>query len=318
MSWAKLGVTPGRIAAATAFVGSASLTSRYLESQRRPLQPGTYGATTSEALSSLRRSGVGVVSDGIDQGLISAVKAAPSFMDLPTRTRQKPANGWRLSALGRFHRRDDALEASDVQVLDRVEQQFWPLVQAFFQEDGVSTDDIFRSEMQASTDRLHYPLRSRCHLPFFSCVPTTWLLAAALQVMTAVPGSTEQTWHRDNRARGLSIIVPLVDFTAENGATQMIVGSHEDAWPLVAEQGAQVVYAPAGALVAYDSRTIHRGLGNQTAEGRPALIFCYDQKTSPPPGCGVVGSVTTAYQARLLDIVSGIWMLCGSSLKGGD
>lgn len=178
---------------------------------------------------------------------------------------------WRLSALGRYHRLEDHLGNADIKVLERIECQIWPLVEGFFREEEVDVDDIYRSE---------------------------------LQLMTAVPGSGNQSWHKDNRARGLSIIVPLVDFDADNGGTQLLLGSHERKWPL--DRGARVVVAPAGTVVAYDSRTIHRGLGNTTKAGRPALIFCYDRRESPPPGCGTLGSVGTSYQGRMLDILSGV------------
>lgn len=114
-----------------------------------------------------------------------------------------------------------------------------------------------------------------------------------------MPGSHNQAWHKDNQQRGLSIIVPLVDFTAENGPTQVLLGSHlNPAWPQVAQAGgARVVVAPAGAVVAYDSRTLHRGLGNQTAAGRPAVIFCYDRESTPPPGCGPYESLADSYAA---------------------
>ena len=86
--------------------------------------------------------------------------------------------------------------------------------------------------------------------------------------MTAVPNGAGQKWHSDNRARGLTVIVPLVDFTASNGATQVLVGSHNKTWNLVAQRGAQVVEAPVGSLAVYDSRMYHRGLGNRTKEAR--------------------------------------------------
>lgn len=64
--------------------------------------------------------------------------------------------------------------------------------------------------------------------------------------MTALPGSTNQTWHADNTSRGLSIIIPLVDFTAANGGTQLLVGSHTKDYGLLARQGAQVALACRG------------------------------------------------------------------------
>lgn len=273
-----------RLALAATAAGGTFLACRHLESQRRPLQ-GCHAATVPAALESLRTSGVAVV-DGLrlDEDLVSAVQAIPAAESMPMqqlpRARQQRRGGaqpkdspWRLSAVGRYHRRDNYFDATDMKVLTRVERQLWPLVEAFFREDEEGMDGLYRSE---------------------------------LQLMTAVPGSANQMWHKDNRTRGLSILVPLVDFTAANGATQLLLGSHTEAWPLAARQGAQVVHAPAGSIVAYDSRTIHRGLGNETAEGRPALIFCYDRTRNPPPGCGTMGSVATSYQGRLLDVLSGM------------
>lgn len=109
--------------------------------------------------------------------------------------------------------------------------------------------------------------------------------------------------------------MPLVNFTIDNGATQLLPGSHIHAWPRMVQEGAQVVQAPAGAIVAYDSRTYHRGLGNQTDEGRPALIFCYDRTCSPPPGTGTLGSMATANLAHLLNMLSTGWIACASWWK---
>ena len=141
--------------------------------------------------------------------------------------------------------------------------------------------------------------------------------ASCQQILNAVPGSFDQTWHSDNRTRGITIIVPLVDFTADNGSTQVLVGSHKQDWPLVAEQGARVVHAPVGSIAVFDSRSYHRGLGNKTDEGRPALIFCYDREWSPPPGySGVYGSIAHATFAGMLSFASGFWIACTSSSKG--
>ena len=106
----------------------------------------------------------------------------------------------------------------------------------------------------------------------------------------------------------MTIIVPLVDFTAENGATHVIVGSHNRTWSLVAEKGAQVVQGPVGSILAFDSRIYHRGLGNLTDAPRPALIFCYDREWSPPPGCGPMVSLANAYLAAALNVVSAGWI----------
>jgi ectoine hydroxylase-related dioxygenase (phytanoyl-CoA dioxygenase family) len=126
--------------------------------------------------------------------------------------------------------------------------------------------------------------------------------------MTALPGSASQAWHWDNKTRGITIIVPLVDFTTDNGATQLLVGSHNMTLPLVAQEGAQIVEVPTGGVAVFDSRTYHRGLGNLTDETRPALIFCYDRTCSPPPGVGTLGSLANAYLAATLNVASAGWL----------
>jgi len=281
-----------KLAIAGTAVGTTLLTCHHLESQRTPLDDDINASTVPAALSSLRTSGVAIVDNlRLTHSIIRDVENIPAAESMPTqilkpkRQRRGPPGAsmmstdepWRLSAPGRYHRLENHLGNADLQVLEKIERQLWPLVEGFFQEqqDGEKSntgDDIYRSE---------------------------------LQLMTAVPGSGNQAWHKDNRARGLSIILPLVDFHAENGGTQLLLGSHEKKWPLNKGQGARVVAAPAGSVVAYDSRTIHRGLGNETNEGRPALIFCYDRVVSPPPGCGTLGSVATSYRGRILDILSG-------------
>ncbi|GMI30424.1 hypothetical protein TrCOL_g6880 [Triparma columacea] len=275
-----------------AIIGTASVAggafyfAHHLENQRQPLSSCT-AATVPAAIKCLQMSGVAVVPGlRMDPNLVRDTMAMPAAESMPIKNRKPKRRGvkqskeeedqqlmWRLSALGRYHCRDeDRFNPKDMQVLERVEEQIRPLVDEFFRVEEEGLEGVYRSE---------------------------------LQLMTAVPGSVHQAWHKDNRGRGLSIIIPLVDFTVENGGTQLLLGSHETAWPLAQDQGAKVVVAPAGSVVAYDSRTIHRGLGNATSEGRPALIFCYDRERTPPPGCGTMGSIATGLQGRLLDVLSG-------------
>ena len=108
------------------------------------------------------------------------------------------------------------------------------------------------------------------------------------------------------------MIIPLTNFTLENGPTQLLVGSHHDKWKIgffpylsgVLRQGAKVIQAPVGSIAAYDSRIYHRGLGNSSLDGRPAIIFCFDRISSPPPGIGNYGSLRNSYWAGLLHILS--------------
>lgn len=255
------------------------------------------------SLSKTSESGVAIVNNlRLAPNILNDVKHMPAANSMPTqmlkpqkqqRRRGPPGSNmipqdepWRLSAYGRYHRLENHLGKEDIQLLEQIEQQIFPLVEGFFQQEDGENDESSTTSTTAAT-KLDGIYRSE------------------LQLMTAVPGSTNQSWHKDNRSRGLSIIIPLVDFTAENGGTQLLLGSHNNTWPLT-DGGARVIHAPAGSIVAYDSRTIHRGLGNETSAGRPALIFCYDRIDTPPPGCGTLGSVGTSYQGRLIDILTGV------------
>lgn len=278
-----------RVLGLASAAGATALACGYADAQRRPLQEGCKAHSLSAAVSNLNTSGVSVLDGFVDGHLITAVKGMEAFQSMPTRVvraRERAPKDWRQSAFGRFHRREEALPENDVKVIEQVEKAIWPLVVAFFQngnKDDGTEEDICRSE---------------------------------LQLMTAVPRSASQKWHPDNRSRGLTVIVPLVDFNAENGATQVLMFSHIKAWSTVAQHGAQVVQAPVGSIVAFDSRTYHRGLGNAANEGRPALILCYDRPSTPPPGCTGMELRGHAGLAALLNLVSSVYVGLESALRG--
>lgn len=129
----------------------------------------------------------------------------------------------------------------------------------------------------------------------------SWLLVV-LQLLTAVPQSSNQMWHSDNQSRGLTVIVPLVDFTLHNGATQVLARSHQSLRCL--GEGAQVLIAPRGGIAAYDARVFHRGLGNTTDCSRPALVYRYDDVRTPPPGVGIAGALWNAAAATAAHLVT--------------
>ena len=113
--------------------------------------------------------------------------------------------------------------------------------------------------------------------------------------------------------------MPLVDFTLDNGATQLLPGSHTltgASWRLLLRDGARVVTPRVGSLALYDARTYHRGLGNSTLEARPALVFRYDRAESPPPGVGLFGSVAHATAARALHVGTAAGVAAAEALFG--
>ncbi len=113
-----------------------------------------------------------------------------------------------------------------------------------------------------------------------------YLLSAFLAIQVH-PGETPQGWHFDDggcrvpRPRpmhGVSAIWALDDFTAENGATEVIPGSHlwgEDALPSGAE--AVPVCMPAGSVLLLAGTLQHRGGANRSQGTRLGVTPQYCQ-----------------------------------------
>ena len=98
-------------------------------------------------------------------------------------------------------------------------------------------------------------------------------------VLDRGPGAEQQYLHRDELVWchlprphpevQLASIVALEDFSAENGATRIIPGSHR--WPLEREPQLDELVAaemPAGAAIIYLGSTIHGGGPNSTPDRR--------------------------------------------------
>ena len=89
---------------------------------------------------------------------------------------------------------------------------------------------------------------------------------------TYEPSGTDDVRHRQ-----VTAIVALVDFTADNGATQVIAGSHRSA------RGAdgrtpEPVACPAGGAIVFTEHLLHSGTTNRSAARRDALIVRYDRR----------------------------------------
>jgi ectoine hydroxylase-related dioxygenase (phytanoyl-CoA dioxygenase family) len=99
-----------------------------------------------------------------------------------------------------------------------------------------------------------------------------------------LPGSHTQHWHTDRPfAREFMVInVTLVDTNAENGATDIIPGTHKQLHRYTkfvldrTARNARRVETQRGDVVVRSSNTWHRGMTNHTAIPRPMLAFTWE------------------------------------------
>ncbi len=107
----------------------------------------------------------------------------------------------------------------------------------------------------------------------------------SLTAIEIYPGEEEQRLHTDDviypiRLPGLelqlSALWALDDFTPENGATRVVLGSHERR-PLAPPRPDEVVQAvmPRGSLLFYMGSTLHGGGANRTSRPRASLVNTY-------------------------------------------
>lgn len=112
-----------------------------------------------------------------------------------------------------------------------------------------------------------------------------YLLSANLAIRL-YPGETRQPLHFDDgfykvarprRAFGVSTIWAVDDFTTENGATEIIPGSHRwgDERPAEDDPRIESVIMPAGSVVVFMGTLWHRGGANRSATPRLAITPQY-------------------------------------------
>ena len=112
-----------------------------------------------------------------------------------------------------------------------------------------------------------------------------YLLSANLAI-NVHPGETPQPFHRDNDGgafgaaginHGISVIWSFDDFTEDNGATEVIPGSHKFVHEVPDEANAITVTMPAGSALVFSGSLIHRGGANRSDEVRLAITPQYCQ-----------------------------------------
>jgi ectoine hydroxylase-related dioxygenase (phytanoyl-CoA dioxygenase family) len=137
-----------------------------------------------------------------------------------------------------------------------------------------------------------------------------YLLSANLAI-NLLPGETAQSWHTDDsfykvpRPRpplGVSAIWAIDEFTRDNGATQVIPGSHR--WG-TEPPGDDVEFVdvtmPAGSVVVFLGTLWHRGGANRTARPRLGITPQYCEPWTRPQEQMVlsVGAAAAQYSDRV-------------------
>lgn len=116
--------------------------------------------------------------------------------------------------------------------------------------------------------------------------PVAFLLASD----TPYPGSGFQNIHQDFPRFGITINIPLVDFTEENAPLQVWPSSHirgtkfstdevnlsnHEIIDLTSRIKGRRLLVKAGSIVIRDQRLVHRGTANTSHQPRPCLSFWY-------------------------------------------
>ncbi len=87
-------------------------------------------------------------------------------------------------------------------------------------------------------------------------------------ILNTTPGMDLSPFDRDLPPYYLTVLIPLMEITAENGPTEFIKGSHRHLH--VEEEGSEI-FSPLlspGDFVVFDGRTLHRGSANRSKEER--------------------------------------------------
>ena len=138
-----------------------------------------------------------------------------------------------------------------------------------------------------------------------------YLLSANLAI-NLLPGETAQRVHIDDAfyklpwprpMMSVSTIWAIDDFTADNGATEIIPGSHrwDGTEPASDDAAVRPVLMPAGSVVLFAGTLWHRGGANHSDRPRLAITpqYCRPWVRQQEQQILVVGAQATRYSARI-------------------
>ena len=131
--------------------------------------------------------------------------------------------GFRESSRGRMHCPEDRLTSQARDSLLALEKVWLPFVHAFFSHRQEKTESVDGADAGTRTFNASQQ-EGNASCP---AQPISWR-RTQMQVLysLASPGSEDQFFHQDNRRRGLTVLVPLVDVPSELGPTQFLLGTH--------------------------------------------------------------------------------------------
>ena len=123
-------------------------------------------------------------------------------------------------------------------------------------------------------------------LPVVDAVIGSDCLLSSLTAVEMSPGETDQPFHADDGSLPIprphapftcTAILALTDFTAENGATRLVPGSHTS--PRIPKTGDRPEFVqaamPAGGALVYHGSLWHAGGANRSRERRVGVIVNY-------------------------------------------
>ncbi len=159
-----------------------------------------------------------------------------------------------------------------------------------FQPEG-GNHDLNRWNMHVPTEFLHEllianPLALPVIKDLLGPEPVAFLIASD----TPYPGSGFQNIHQDFPRFGLTVNIPLVDFTENNAPLEVWPGSHvrdgifhtgksdlseAEIKAMVARVPGKRMLIRAGSILIRDQRMVHRGTANTGTEPRPCLAIWY-------------------------------------------
>eukprot|EP00045_Choanoeca_perplexa_P000020 m.12733 g.12733 ORF g.12733 m.12733 type:complete len:300 (-) comp10016_c0_seq1:8-907(-) len=270
------------------------VTTRHFDSATQAMSPLHSTTVTDSSKDSsfvqLQQNGIAVIPEAGGQFVRSMLASSDyaDFLKHHQQVRFGRNRDFRESTIGRYHRVSFSQPSQDA--FRAFEEHIAPLVNQFFDLEGAETSTLDNQQLSSE------------------------LVCSQRQLLVSDVDSACQFYHQDNSKQGLTLLIPMVDVAWQQGPTQLLPSSHilSTAMPWTTKLtrlhtslinlGTVQCTARAGDVVAYDARTMHRGMSNRSDHPRPVLVVRFDRKESLPPGHGVMSTMAVRIGATLLGV----------------